>query len=172
MRTSLLIAGLAAACAAAARLAPTREIVTEIVIEAAPERVWSVLANGEAFGDWNPFIISMKGDLVAGAVIENTLQPEPGKRMTFRPRVLVADENRELRWLGRLLLPAIFDGEHYFLLQPHPAGTRLVHGERFSGIGLWLIDPARFKANFAAMNIALKHKAESDPRAERTTAQV
>jgi hypothetical protein len=36
--------------------------------------------------------------------------------MTFRPTVLNAETNRELRWLGHLLAPGLFDGEHSFTI--------------------------------------------------------
>ncbi|MCO5081385.1 MAG: SRPBCC domain-containing protein [Rhizobiaceae bacterium] len=161
MNTLLSITAVAAALATAFTLAPEREITTEVVIDADPGRVWSVLTDGAAYGSWNPFIVSMKGEVAQGAVLENTMEPQKGKQMTFRPRVLAADENKEFRWLGRFLLPRIFDGEHYFLLESHERGTRLVHGERFSGIGLWFIDPEQFRGNFEAMNAALKKQAES-----------
>src|SRR5262249_4977516 len=54
--------------------------------------------------------------------------------MTFKPEVLVATPNKELRWLGKLGLHGIFDGEHFFVLTTNGDGTtRLNHGERFSG---------------------------------------
>jgi len=37
--------------------------------------------------------------------------------MTFRPTILKAEPERELRWLGRLLLPGLFDGEHVFEIE-------------------------------------------------------
>ncbi len=42
---------------------------------------------------------------------------------TFRPTVLVAEPNRELRWLGRLFMPGPFDGEH------RSRSSRSVRGE-------------------------------------------
>src|SRR5256712_13020632 len=55
--------------------------------------------------------------------------------MTFRPRVLNVVPNRELRWLGRLGLPRLFDGEHIFELVPvGPNRTRFVQRERFRGL--------------------------------------
>jgi len=164
MNTLLSIAAAAAAFTMTAfALAPEREITTEVVIHAEPARVWSVLTDGAAYGSWNPFIVSMKGEVAKGATLENTMEPHKGKQMTFRPKVVAADENREFRWLGRFLLPRLFDGEHYFLLEPHEGGTRLVHGERFSGVGLWFIDPEQFRGNFEAMNAALKKQAEASP---------
>lgn len=141
--------------------APQKEIVTEIDIDAPPSEVWSVLADPAGYPDWNPFLVSMEGELAEGATLTNRMRPAGGSEMTFRPTVLKVEPERELRWLGRLFVPRIFDGEHYFLLREHEGGTRLVHGERFHGIGLWLIDPERFRADFEAMNVALKARAEA-----------
>ena len=38
--------------------------------------------------------------------------------MRFKPRVLKAEPNRELRWLGHLGIPGLFDGEHIFTIEP------------------------------------------------------
>ena len=46
--------------------------------------------------------------------------------MTFKPTVLVAEGPKELRWLGRLLLPGMFDGEHSFRIHAGEEGVRLV----------------------------------------------
>jgi len=84
--------------------------------------------------------------------------------MTFRPIVLLAAPNTELRWLGHLLLPGIFDGEHYFKIAPStPGRVRFTQGEKFSGV---LVAFAKgsldrgTKAGFVAMNVALKARAE------------
>lgn len=159
---------LAAASAAAILLAgafafaPRVEIVTEVQIDATPAQVWSLLGNPESHSEWNPFLVSMKGELVEGATLENTMRPEGRSEMTFRPTVLAVTPERELRWLGRLFVPRLFDGEHYFLLEERDGGTRLVHGERFAGIGLWLIDVREFRSDFERMNAALKARAEAD----------
>lgn len=42
--------------------------------------------------------------------------------MTFRPTVLVAEPDRELRWRGRLLVPGLLDGEHAFVVEPRGDG--------------------------------------------------
>jgi hypothetical protein len=34
--------------------------------------------------------------------------------LTFRPRVLALEEGKVLRWLGRLVLTYVFDGEHEY----------------------------------------------------------
>lgn len=159
-----LLAGVCVAAllvAGAFAFAPRVEIVTEIDIDAPPATVWSVLADLPGHREWNPFIVSMEGELVEGATLVNTLRPAGGSEMTFRPTVLTVTPERELRWLGRFLMPRIVDGEHYFLLQEREGGTRLVHGERFCGVAFWFMDAEQFRADFEAMNTALKARAET-----------
>jgi hypothetical protein len=91
--------------------------------------------------------------------------------MTFRPQVLVADSGRELRWLGRLILPGIFDGEHSFRLVPLDEATRLIHAETFRGALVWLIDTDRFCADFTSMNEALKRRVEGPGKKNRLPAR-
>ena len=111
------------------------EIRTEIEIRATPERTWAVLADFAAHPQWNPFVRTIEGELKTGAKLTVSVKPEGGSGMTFRPTVLAVVPNRELRWRGRLLVPGLFDGEHYFLIQRLAAGScRFVHGEAFSGL--------------------------------------
>lgn len=152
------VAGLGGGLTLAALAAPTRTIETEIDIPASPQAVWQVLTDGPAYADWNPFIRSMSGAVVAGGRLTNRIHPAGQSAMTFRPRVLVADPARELRWLGRLGLPRIFDGEHYFRLEANATGTRLVHGETFRGLLLWGMKVDRFREDFTAMNLALRDR--------------
>ena len=162
MEVMIAAVGIILLVAAAFALAPRHELTTEVTIDAPPAIVWSVLATPAGYREWNPFLVSMEGELVEGATLTNRMNPSGGSEMTFRPTVLKVEPERELRWLGRLFLPRIFDGEHYFLLQAQDGGTRLIHGERFRGIGLWFIGVEQFRADFEAMNQALKARAERE----------
>ncbi len=140
------------------------ELHTEIEINAGAEKVWRVLADFAAYPQWNPFIKSISGELAVGARLSVTLQPPGGRAMTLSPRVRCADVGRELRWLGRVLLPLVFDGEHRFVLEPVNGKTRFVHSERFRGMlvpffrRMLTVDT---RAGFVAMNEALKARVES-----------
>ena len=137
-----------------------KEIVTEIQINASPDKVWQVLTANEQWYAWNPFIIKSVGNFVVGEKVTNTIHMTGQKPMTFKPTVLQADKEKELRWLGRLFVPGLFDGEHYFKLAPQGTGTHLVHGEIFKGllIGMLNLDDAR--KSFVALNEALKKRVE------------
>jgi hypothetical protein len=142
------------------------EIRTEIEIDAPPHHVWAELANVAAHQSWNPFITHFAGELREGARLAVTIQPPGGKAMSFSPVVLAAQPDRELRWRGRVLLPGVFDGEHYFRIEPLESGrrSRFVHGERFSGVLVPFLEgrlQGATRQGFVAMNEALKRRVET-----------
>jgi hypothetical protein len=142
----------------------TTEIQREIEIDASPDTVWAVLADTSAYAEWNPFVRRLSGDLREGAKLEAQIAPPGGRAMTFKPTVLTAEPGRELRWLGRLLVPGLFDGEHRFRLEPIADGrTRFVQSERFSGILVDLLRKTleRTQLGFEQMNAALKQRVEA-----------
>ena len=142
-----------------------REIRTQIEIEASPERVWEVLTDIPSFPEWNPFMRRGEGEFKAGERVKLFLKPPGAMGMTIKPRVLKAEPGIELRWLGHLLVPGLFDGEHYFLIEPTDEGRiRFVQGEKFGGLLVPLLGLIRvFKSTqvgFVQMNRALKDRAE------------
>ena len=143
-------------------------IETRIEINAPPARVWAVLTDFAAMPDWNPFIRSISGELSPGGRLSVHVVP-PGKSgMWFKPTVITLEPERELRWLGHLVVPGLFDGEHYFLLHRLDGPrTRLIHGEKFTGllVGPFRATLAATQAGFEAMNAALKARAEATARA-------
>ena len=142
-----------------------REITTSIEIAAPAQVVWAILVDFERHPEWNPFIEAIAGEAAQGARLSLTVRPPGGRAMSFEPTVLAAEEARELRWLGRVGLPRIFDGEHRFVLEPlGPQRVRLVHAERFRGILvplLWRSVEGRTRDGFEQMNRALKERAEN-----------
>ncbi len=74
------------------------EIKTEILMNAASEKVWSILTNFDNYPNWNPFIKSIKGEVKVGNIITVRIEPPKSKGMTFRPKILKYEMNRELRW--------------------------------------------------------------------------
>jgi hypothetical protein len=140
-----------------------RQISHTIEIAASPAEVWAVVSDTAAFPTWNPFIRKLEGKLQTGAKLSVTIEP-PGRRSTnFRPTVLAAQPGRELRWLGRILIPGVFDGEHSLVLEPTATGgTRFTQGERFSGIlvRLFSANLDSTEVGFKQMNEALKARAE------------
>jgi hypothetical protein len=138
------------------------EIVSDIEIGATPEKIWALLTDFRSFPDWNPFVRSIEGEPRKGETLRVTIHPPGGSATTFKPKVLRADPGRELRWLGHLGIPGLFDGEHYFqVTETQPGRCRLVHGERFSGLLVPLFRAGldgKTRAGFVAMNRAMKKR--------------
>jgi hypothetical protein len=140
------------------------QIETSIEIDAPAARVWALLTDFSAVPTWNPFIRSISGQLAQGARLSVHIAPPGQSGMRFKPTVLALRPERELRWLGRLIIPGLFDGEHYFLLDPlAETRTRLTQGEKFSGVLVGVLRSAlsATEAGFKAMNAALKQRAEA-----------
>jgi len=142
-----------------------REMRSEIRIRASAERVWDTLTDFSSYPAWNPFIREVSGPLAPGSRIRVRLQRTKSSTMTFRPRVLTANRPRELRWLGRLGIPGLFDGEHSFTITPAEGGEILfAQAESFRGILvplLWRSLQRDTKPMFDRMNDALRTRAEA-----------
>jgi hypothetical protein len=142
-----------------------KELHSEIEIHATKERVWRLLTDFERFPQWNPFIRQVNGQAEVGAKIEAHIQPSGARAMTFKPTILTADPNRELRWLGRLIQPGLFDGEHVFTIETLAENrVRFTQREIYTGILVPLfahsLDTDTLRG-FNEMNQALKGRAEA-----------
>lgn len=141
-----------------------KEIKTEILINATPEKVWSILTNFDNYPNWNPFIKSIKGEIKVGNKITVRIQPPDAKAMTFKPEILTFEAYKELKWIGHLLFVGLFDGEHKFeLFDNGNSTTTFKHSEKFKGILVPLFKKQldnNTKKGFDEMNNKLKELAE------------
>lgn len=137
------------------------DIKTSITINAKPEKVWEVLTNFSEYSNWNPFIRSIEGDVKVGEKVKVNFE-----KMTFKPKILKFTKNKELQWIGRLIMPGIFDGKHRFLLIDNQDGTTKVeHSEHFGGVLVPFLKKklkTETKSDFEKMNLALKAIVEKD----------
>lgn len=141
-----------------------KNIKTEILINATPEKIWSILTNFGNYPNWNPFIKSINGEIKVGKKIRAEIEVSQSKGMTFSPKILTFVTNKELSWLGHLLFAGVFDGEHKFELIDNANGTTtFIQSEKFTGILVPLFKKQldnNTKKGFDAMNIKLKELAE------------
>lgn len=136
-----------------------KEITTQIIIQASPEKVWQILTDFENYPNWNPFIHSISGEMEVGKTIKIELSD-----MKFKPKLLVYRKNEELRWIGKLFFKGVFDGEHIFQIQDNKDGTvTFIHKENFNGFLVGLFSKkldTETKSGFEKMNQKLKELAE------------
>lgn len=141
-------------------------MLTEVEIGAGAERVWEALTDFGSYREWNPMIIRASGELRPGARLKVRFEPKGSRGYTFRPKLLVVETNRELRWLGWPRFPLFFDSEHYFTIESYDGKARLKHGLVING----LLAPIAARGvgktsrgHFEEMNSALKERAELYP---------
>jgi hypothetical protein len=152
-------------CLASEELVLMKELHSQIDINASAERVWQPLTDFASYPQWNPFIRRISGESTTGERLKVRLEPPESRGITLRPEVLAAERNNQLRWLGHLFVPGLFDGEHSFVIQSlEEERIRFVQREIFRGLLVPLfarsLDNSTLRG-FEEMNRALKERAEA-----------
>ena len=141
-----------------------KEIRSETIIKASPDKVWMFFNDFGNFAQWNPFIRSVEGEVSIGNKIKIKLTPPDARPMIFKPRVLKIEQNKELRWLGHLFIPGLFDGEHIFEFIDNKDGTtKFIQREIFTGMLVPFLKKMldeNTRRGFELMNQKLKEKCE------------
>jgi hypothetical protein len=133
-------------------------------ISASPEAVWRVLTELARYPEWNPFLSRIDGSLIPGARLSVDFGGRGSRKVTMRPRVLVVAPGRELRWLGKLGIGGLFNGEHSFRIETTtPSTVRFVQSEKFTGLLVPLLGGVirQAESGFEEMNAALKQRVET-----------
>lgn len=135
------------------------KIETKIKINGSKETIWKILTDFNDYKNWNPFIKAISGDLKEGSQLTAQIDD-----MKFKPKVLVVKRYQEFEWIGKLLLPRIFDGQHKFEIIDNKDGScSFLHSEQFKGVLVPFMKKKlenNVKENFQKMNVALKNKVE------------
>lgn len=137
-----------------------RTVERSIEIGATPAEVWSVLVDFQDYPQWNPFVIraAAPDGLGVGRDLDVRIADQ-GSETAFRPALLAVRPERELRWVGRVLMPRLLDGEHTFRLEPTPTGTRFTQAETFRGVLVPVFGSSiDVGDSFDAMNRALRDR--------------
>lgn len=142
-----------------------KSIWTEVEINASADKVWNILTDLESYQDWNPHIPQARGRIATGNKLYIRVKERDGSEMSFEPTVIKVVPKQEFRWLGRLYVPRLFDGEHIFEIEEvSPRRVRLSHRETFRGVlvlPFWKKLKTETRGGFEAMNAALKRRAEA-----------
>lgn len=160
------VAGIVYLRVLAAETEPVFVIEHEIEIDAPPDEVWKALTDFDAYGEWNPYVQRLEGDLAPGGTFtliiiqENWEQP-----LTLHPTMVTFDAPDALGWHGTAIVTGVLETDHFFRLEPIGADrTRLLHAEEFRGWLAYRIDDEEHhrhtRAAFRAMNEALAARVE------------
>ena len=139
-----------------------RTLDASIDIAAPPERVWQVINDLPAYGRWNPFIVRAGGELAVGGRLRVTIVAPGHRPVTFKPRILELEPGHSVTWLGRTVLPGLFDGRHTLSVAPTEGGARFRTREEVTGILVPLLGGIMrdSQRGFELMAAAVKARAE------------
>lgn len=140
-------------------------IVTEIEIQAPPEKVWSILTDIDKWQDWNPTINASQGKASVGATVAITMMSkEAGKDgPKYNPEFIKLEEHKYFHWRAHMMAGFIFTNDKIIELEKTDSGTKVTHKETFKGAMAALMKGQMDKGVppiLKMMNKALKELAE------------
>ncbi len=111
---------------------------TEIIINATPEQVWSVLTDTESYGKWNDIILEMDGKIVDKGIVDVLFKAEPKANPQLFHNHLFVEEGVEFYW-SQVQTMGIKD-RHCFRVEATKDGkTRFIQSDQALGGLSWLI---------------------------------
>lgn len=99
-------------------------------IDASPERVWELLADGPGYPRWNPTVVSLEGRLAVGERIRLVSTANPKRAFTLT--VAEMDGPRRMVWRDGMPM-RLFTGVRTYTVEPVDGGTEFAMEEVFSG---------------------------------------
>jgi uncharacterized protein YndB with AHSA1/START domain len=109
---------------------PTRYTVSRR-INAAPEKVWALLADAAGYRAWNRAVISIEGTIATGNTVSLVSTANP--KRTFKLRVTEMAAPRRMVWSDGMPL-GLFKGERTYLVEPREGVTHFEMTEEYTGL--------------------------------------
>lgn len=142
-----------------------RTIYTDIVIDATPEQVWSVVTDTASYTDWSAFLVDVQGKIKDGAKITAVFQTNPKKaKLTPIEHTISVEEGKEFFWAEKG--PGGIVDNHHFKVEATADGkTKFIQSDEIRKGITWLAGGSLSKMyakGYQAFNRNLK--AEVDRR--------
>lgn len=138
-----------------------------IEIDVPAERVWEILADTDAYPEWNPYLLEVVGPVRPGETISATLSQRTWNEPLTVHAVVETFEPMRLRWRGRVGIPGILDTDHSFIVESiSDERSLLIQREEFRGLLARILRErapdmqSATHESFVKMNEALKERAE------------
>jgi hypothetical protein len=114
---------------------PLFTIEHDLEIPATRAQVWAVLVDFASYADWNPYVLSIDGELASGSLLEVTIAQDNWREpLTIKPTLVQADANRLLHWRSSVGDGSVLDTDHSFHLDALSAErVRFTQREEFRG---------------------------------------
>ncbi len=133
-----------------------KSVHSEVNIPASPAEVWAVLTDVEKIAEWNPVLVPIEGELIAGSTIKYRFNQDADNQYDIPATVKRIVKNQLLNQTGGLFGIITFD--HQYQLEPAGAGTRLIIHEEYRGIMVPFWNPAPVEQAYERLAKALRDR--------------
>ncbi len=135
----------------------------DIIIDTAPEEVWSVLTDTKSYKDWAAMLVDIQGEIKNGAKNTFVFQLDPAKeKFTTIEHTITVVEGEEFYWAEKE--PGGIRDNHHFKVEPADNGkTRFIQTDEIMKGLTWLMGGRLSKIyaqGYPAFNRSLKAEVE------------
>ena len=135
-----------------------KSVHSEIVIQASPAEVWSVLTDVQKMKEWNPVLVPVEGELKEGATLKYKFFQKSSNAVVISARVKQMVEGKLLNQSGGIVGILTFD--HKYILEPSNGGTKVIIHEDYRGIAVPFWNPNLVEKAYSRLNKALQDRIE------------
>jgi uncharacterized protein YndB with AHSA1/START domain len=130
------------------------------LIQAAPERVWSVLTDAAAWPNWDSGVTKVDGRVALGEKLTVAVEANPGR--SFPVKVVQLSAPERMVFLGGMPVK-LFTGRRTYSLAPEGNGTRFTMREEYAGplAGMMIKSIPDLGPSFRRFAEGLKQRVES-----------
>jgi hypothetical protein len=112
---------------------------TEIIIDATPEQVWSVLIDTERYGKWNDIILEIKGKIEDQSPVDVLFKAGPkAKPQWFHHDTIYVEQGVQFYW-SDIQTMGIKDRHCFRVETADGRKTKFIHTDEVIGGMTWLI---------------------------------
>lgn len=130
----------------------------EIEIKASPAQVWEVLTNMQAYGEWNPVMQLLEGDLKVGNKLKYQFTQDAENVSKIGATVKQIVPNKLLNQAGGM--PMVLTFNHKYILDDLGGSTKVTIHEDYTGVGVHFWNPKPVGDAYGRLNEALKKRVE------------
>ena len=136
---------------------------TDIIINATPEQVWSVLTDTKSYKDWAAFLVDIQGEITDGATNIIVFQIDATKeKLTSIDHTITVVDGEEFYWAEKG--PGGIRDNHHFKVEATDDGkTRFIQSDEIMKGLTWLMGrrlSKMYEIGYAEFNQSLKVEVE------------
>ncbi len=140
-----------------------RKIYTDIIIDASPEKVWSVIIDTKSYKDWATFLVNIKGSIKEDEKITVTFKLDDKKdKLTTIDHTISVHDSNEFFWAEKG--PGGIRDNHHFKVESAENGkSKFIQSDEIIGGVTWLMGgrlSKMYARGYKAFNRSLKTEVE------------